>query len=233
MPVKAFNTGKFAEKVLSLSSYDNTLLTDLYLNPINKEKINRGAAFIIKNYFSEYLDARARQNPYAYHHVYEFDKTGDKDSRLFKAKVTSNANGAMVSFNFIEAKEPNREGYAFPLKAEVMEKGDPIIITAKRGKYLKYTLENGQFITTTESFVRNPGGTQAQGSFEKTFNTFMNTQGTQVLKKFGFFKMIEQGIIQKRRLVIPRINSGIVADAIRSARKDAGAIAGGVSTYYV
>jgi hypothetical protein len=233
MAVKAFNTGKFVEKVLSLSAYDNTLITDLYINPINKEKINRGAAFILKNYFSEYLDARARQNPSAYHHVYEFDQVGNKESRLFKAKVTSTPNGAIITFNFTEAKNVNRQGHPFPLKAEVMEKGDPLIIKAKRGKYLKFTLEDGTFITTTESFVRDPGGREVQGSFETTFNNFMSNQGIQTLQKFGFFKMIEQGIIQKRRLVVPRINSGIVADAIRAAKKDAGQIAGGVSSYYV
>lgn len=233
MATKVFNTGKFAEKVLAISSYDGAVITELYENPVNKEKINRGAAFLIKNYFEQYVDARARQNPSAYHHVYEFDKTGDKDSRLFKAKIVSNATSAVINFDFTTAKNPNRQGYAFPMKAKVMEKNEPLVINPKRGKYLKFQLKDGRFITTSQAFVRNPGGSEVAGSFEKTFNDFMRNQGSRTLEKFGFFKMIENSLIAKRRLIVPRINSGITADAIRTARRDAAQIAGGVNTQYV
>ena len=65
MAKKAFNTGKFSEKVMAIASYDGTIISDLYLNPTNKEKINRGSAFVIKNYFNEYMDLKARQNTQA------------------------------------------------------------------------------------------------------------------------------------------------------------------------
>lgn len=232
MAPKAFNTGKFSEKVLAIASYDGTLISDLYLNPTNKQKINRGAAFVIKNYFNEYMDLSARRNPKAYHHIYEFDRTGDRNSRLFKANVTTTIDGAVLSFNFTQAKNANKQGYDFPNKAEVMEKGETLIINPKRGKYLKYKLEDGRFVTSTQSVVNNPGGDEVQGSFESTFNNFMSIQGVQVLQRFGFFKRIERGIIEKRRLVVPRINSGIVANMISTAKKDADIIAQGVSTYY-
>lgn len=233
MAVKAFNTGKFVEKVLAISTYDGSVLTELYQNPVNKEKINRGAAFVIKNYFEQYVDSRARQNPKAFHHVYEFDRTGDKDARLFKAKITSNNQNAVINFSFTQAKEPNRQGYEFPMKAQVMEDNKPLVINPKRGKYLKYRLEDGRFVTTTQSFVRDPGGREVAGSFESTFERFMNTQGATVLQKFGFYKRIEQALLAKRRLIVPRINSGLTADAIRTARRDALQISGGISTYYV
>jgi len=232
MAVKAFNTGKFAEKVLAITSYDGTLISDLYLNPTNKQKINRGAAFIIKNYFNEYMDSNSRQNSKAYHHVYEFNKVGERNSRLFKATVTDTVDGAVLSFNFTQARNPNKQGYAFPNKAEVMENGETLIINPKRGKYLKYRLEDGRFVTSTQSVVENPGGDYVQGSFEAAFKNFTQTQGVQVLQRFGFFKRIERGIIEKRRLVVPRINSGIVTNMIATAKKDADLIAQGVSTYY-
>ena len=232
MAKKAFNTGKFSEKVMAIASYDGTIISDLYLNPTNKEKINRGSAFVIKNYFNEYMDLKARQNTQAYHHVYEFNKTGERNSRLFKATVSSTVDGAVLSFNFTQAKNPNKQGHPFPNKAEVMENGETIIITPKRGKYLKYSLEDGRFVTSTKSIVRNPGGDDVKGSFETAFRDFTKTQGLQVLQKFGFFKRIERGIIEKRRLVIPRINSGAVTNMIATAKKDADIIAQGVSTYY-
>lgn len=230
---KAFNTGKFSEKVLALTTYDGTIINSLYLSPVNKQKINRGAAFIIKNYFDQYLDMKARQTPAAYHHVYEFDRTGQKDSRLFKANISGTIDGAVLSYNFIPAKNANRQGYEFSNKAEVMEKGDPLVITPKRGKYLKYQLEDGRFVTTEKSFVESPGGTAVRNSFESTFTRFMNTQGVQVLEKFGFFRRIEKAIETKRRMIVPRINSGIVSNMMASAKRDADIIAQGVGNYYV
>lgn len=231
--LKAFNTGMFSEKVLALSNYDSTIITTLYQNPINKQKINRGAASIIKNYFDRYLDQRARQSPGSYHHVYEFNKPGDSNSRLFKGVVSNVGDTAVITYNFTAAKEPNRQGYAFPNKAEIMEEGRTITITPRRTKYLKYILEDGRFVTSEKSVVDNPGGREVAGSFESTFNNFMNTTGKTVLDKFGFFKKIERTMIEKRRIAIPRINSGMVADAITTAKRDADQIAGGVASYYV
>jgi hypothetical protein len=233
MATKAFNTDKFSEKVLAISTYDSSIITNLYQNPVNREKINRGAAFVIKNYFEGYVDSQAAQNPSAYHHVYEFDKTGDKNARLFKGTVTSDSKNSFINFKFTRAKNPNRQGYAFPNKADVMEKNDPITITPKERKYLTFRLKDGRFVSTTESFVRNPGGPEVAGSFEKTFNNFMIKQANAVLTKFGYFKRIELGILERRRLIIPRINSGVVRDSLTTARRDASQIAGGISTYYV
>lgn len=231
--MRAFNTGKFAEKVLSLATYDGTLITKLYQDPVNKRKIDRGAAFIVKNYFNEYIDNRARQSPSQFHHVYEFDKTGDSQSRLFTAIVADSAAGAVLTYTFTPAKMPNREGYPFPNKAEVMESGETIVITPKRSRYLRYRLQEGQFVTSERSVIENPGGPAVAGSFTKTFNQFIISQGPTILEKFNFFRNIERGLITKRNLMVPRINSGMVADAASKAKTDADQIANGVLSYYV
>lgn len=234
MATKVFNTGKFAEKVISLTTYDSTLLNNLYLNPVNKQKINRGAAFLIKNYFNEYMDAKARQNPIVYHHVYEFNKTGDKGARLFKTNVTSTPDGsATIIYNFTLSKEPNKEGYVFKNKAEVMENNETIVINPKTKEYLKYTLEDGRFVTSKQSIVENPGGPAVARSFETTFSKFMAIQPAIIIEKFKFFDFVERGIIQKRKSATPRLNKGIISDARTLAKIDSDQIAEGVSTYYV
>lgn len=230
---RAFDTGQFVEKVSALAIYDSNLLTMLYQNPINKQKINRGAALLIKNYFNVYLDSRARQNPSAYHHVYEFEKTGNPEARLFQAIITNAGDGAaLINYSFNQAKDPNPEGYPFPNKADVMERGETIIVTPKRGRYLKYRLEDGQFVTSEKSVIRNPGGDQVRGSFEATFRSFMTSQSSIVLSKFRFFEKIELSLINKRRLSIPRINSGMTTDAVNRAKIDAMSIADGVVSTY-
>jgi hypothetical protein len=233
MATKVFNTGKFSEKVLALSSYDSTVLTDLYLNPINAQKINRGAAILIKNYFDEYMDARAKQNHSAYHHVYEFDNVGSRSSRLFKANINSTPDGsAVITYSFTPAKMPNRDGYPFPNKAEVMEAGNPVTITPKRSEYLQFMLEDGRFVKSKQVIVNNPGGPDVAKSFETTLNRFMVSQAYAVLTKSRYFQRIESAMIGKRRLMVPRINSGLVSDAIRRAKIDADQITGGLGTFY-
>lgn len=231
--LKAFNTGKFPEKVFAMASYDGAILQQTYEDPVNKTKINRGAAFLIRNYFDVYMDAKARGAPKAYHHVYEFDKTGDKQSRLFKSTIANAGDGSVtLTYSLTMASEPNRQGYEFPSKAIVMEQGDPVTILPKRKKYLKYRLENGEFITSKQSYVPQPGGPVA-GNFQEVHNNFMRYRAHFVLKKFKFYETVERAIITKRRLVIPRINSGMVTDAVRRATIDAAQIAQGVNTSYV
>lgn len=233
MADKAFNTGKFTEKVMALSMYDSTLLQNLYINPINKQKINRGAAILIKNYFNQYLDSRARENPRAYHHVYEFDKTGQSSARLFTAFVGNSPDGsATITYTFTPAKDPNPNGYPFPNKAEVMENGETVIVTPKKSRYLKFEINDGQFVTLEKAVIRNPGGTEVRGSFQSTFQTFMATQGSTILERLGFFKRIERGMINRRALMIPRINSGATQDAIRRGKIDAMSIADGAMITY-
>lgn len=229
-----FNTGKFSEKVIALSSYDSTILNSLYLNPMNAQKINRGAAFLIKNYFDEYMDARARQNPSAYHHVYEFDSTGNRSSRLFKANVSSSPDGmATLTYSFTPAKVPNENGYAFPNKAEIMEAGNPITITAKQAEYLQFTLEDGRFVRRKQVTVINPGGPEVGKSFETTLNRFMISQAYAVLTKSRYYQRIESAVAVKRKLMVPRINAGMVSEAVRRAKMDADEIAGGMTSFYV
>lgn len=233
MATKAFNTDKFTEKVMSLSMYDSTILQSLYINPINKQKINRGAALLIKNYFDQYLDSRARQNPNAYHHVYEFEKTGNSSARLFTAVVGNTPDGsATITYSFKPAKDPNPEGYPFPNKAKVMENGETIIVTPKKSKYLKFEINDGQFVTLEKAVIRNPGGTEVKGSFQSTFQAFMMSEGSSILQRLGYFQKIEQALINKRRLMIPRINSGMTKDAIMRGRIDAMGIADGVVAIY-
>ena len=230
---RAFNTGMFPEKVLALANYDGALLQRTYNKPANKRKISRGAAFLVKNYFDTYMDSLARKAPKSFHHIYEFDRTGDKGSRLFKGMVMDVPEGAAMTYTFIPAKRPNREGYPFPNKAEVMETGEPITIRPKVKPRLTFQLRgSGEWVSAKEVYVPDPGG-QVGGNFEREVAHFMRYRATWVLKKFKFYERIEDSIKQKRGMMIPRINAGMVTDAIKRAEKDADIIAGAVSTAYV
>lgn len=219
------DTGGMPEKILAMTQYDTTLLTKLHANKENKAMIERGAANLIAEYFMRTIDARARANRTRFHHVYEWDKEGDSNSRLFKKNVTSTPAGAVIRFSFTKSKEPNRNGYVFANKAQVMESGQTVVIKPRSSKFLVYEINGNKIVTQKPSVVQNPGGPEVQGSFASEWKEFSYSQARSVLKQFRYFEMINANIKSKRRIVIPRINRGMITGMIGEASKDAELIA--------
>jgi hypothetical protein len=221
------NTGGFPEKVISIAKYDIELITSLHMKPSNKMTIERGAANVVATYFEYYLDTKARSNPEKFHHVYEFDKTGDADRRLFKKNLSSTAEGAIISFSFKPAKRPNREGYLFSNKASIMESGETVIVKPKSSKYLMYRVdETGIFVKTSKpSVIRYPGGQYVKGAFKNEFENFTSGQAKIVLKEYRYFDKIASGIKKTRSVVVSRINKGNLSSIASQAGQDASKIA--------
>lgn len=222
--LKAFNDGGFSKKIFSLTSYDSALLRDVHFGK-NKQLIEMGAAKLVVKYFEHMVDAKARSNPSSLHHVYEFDRSGDKEARLFKSKVTNSPVGAVISFSFIDAKQPNRNGYMFYKKAEIMESGTTVIIKPRKSKFLSYMLDDGRFVKTQKpSVVTNPGGPVA-GNFSSELNEFTGYQASKVLKEFRFFEKVNDNIVMKRQQIVPRINALSISNYASQAKLDATKIA--------
>lgn len=215
-----FSDGDFAQKVLALTNYDGSVLSKLYVSRANKQKIERGAAHVVTRYFDAYIDAKARENPKSLHHVYEFDMAGSIDGRLFKKQINSTPNGAVISYRFVNAKNPNRQGYPFKKKASVMESGETVVIKPKNVNYLQYVLKDGRMIRSKMSIVDRPGGDVA-GNFGKEFDQFTRTSAKRVLKEVRYFEKIRDMYKAKRKIVVPRINSSALKDASFQGSKDA------------
>lgn len=219
-----FSDGGFAEKVVALTTYDMSMLSSLHRKQANKQMIEHGAATIVSRYFEEYIDAKARVSPESLHHIYEFDMSGNKDARLFRRNITSTTSGAVISYSFIKAKRPNREGYPFENKASVMESGEPITIRPKRKAFLQYKLDNGRFIRSSVSVVQNPGGDVA-GNFNNEIKSYTSNKAKTVLREFGYFDKINKAYKSKRKVVVPRINAGTIRNARMQAEQDAAELA--------
>lgn len=223
--LKAFKDGDFTGKIFSLTTYDSTLLKSVH-SGANKALIEYGAARLVTRYFEFLVDARARANPSSLHHVYEFDKVGKESARLFSSKLTSTSKGVVISFNFKKAKKPNREGYMFYNKAQIMEDGQQVIIKPKEKIALSYRLKNGTFVVTKKpSVVSNPGGKYVKGSFESEFKNFNVHQANRVLKEFNFFQRVNLNIANKRKRVSPQINSAPLSNYAQKAIIDSAQIA--------
>jgi len=218
-----FDTGQMPEKILALTRYDATILSRVHTGE-NKMLIERGAANLVSDYFMRYIDATSRANRKSFHHVYEWDMTGDSDARLFKKKITTTAQGTLMSFSFTNSKTKNRDGYIFAKKAEVMESGQKVIITPKRKSILRFFAKSGDKVFTELSVVYNPGGDFVKNSFTDAWKKYSRYNAKATLRQFKYFESVNEAIKLKRKSIVPRISRGMISGMEQQALKDAGFI---------
>lgn len=130
--------------------------------------------------FKKFVDSNARVNPQALQHVYEWYKSGSPDARLFDLDYNVTSGGLTIHSSFRQSNSI-KDGSNVPFydKARIMEYGVPVTITPKRSEVLVFE-ENGEAVFTKNPVtVSDPGGREAQGAYEETFNIFFNQYFTQ------------------------------------------------------
>lgn len=127
----------------------------------------------------EFIDSNARVNPNALHHVYEWHQAGSPEARLFDIDYAVTGLGLSVSATFRQSTVIKSGETPFYDKARIMEQGIPVTIVPKRAKALAFEVDGEQVFTKGPVSVSNPGGAEVQGSFERTFDLFMNQYFTQ------------------------------------------------------
>ena len=148
---------------------------------------------------AQYVDAQARSNPYALHHIYEWNKTGSPNARLFDLNYTVSNLGLSVNGTFKQSKTL-KEGSTVPFynKARIMEQGIPVTIVPKK-RVLAFTIDNEEVFTSNDVTVTTPGGTEVQGSFENVIDQFMLYYFKQsLLRASGVYDYIKKPTIFKR-----------------------------------
>lgn len=156
----------------------------------------------VKKMIETFVDANARSNPQMLHHVYEWSRTGSPDARLFDINYTV-SNVGLSFYSSFRQSNSIKPGSTVPFynKAKIMEEGIPVIISPKRSNVLVFE-DNGETIFTKQPVeVLNPGGTQAQGGFEKTINMFFTRYFTQsFLRLSGVDRYLNNPEIYKKNL---------------------------------
>jgi hypothetical protein len=150
---------------------------------------------------AQYVDAVARSDENAMHHVYEWHRVGSPEARLFNITYTVNNSGLSVNSSFTQSntiqdnsKEP------FYNKARIMEYGIPVTISPRK-KVLVFE-EGGDTVFVSKPItVNNPGGNQVEGSYQTIFNVFFSNYFTQAfLKSSGLFDYISKPVIYKKNI---------------------------------
>ncbi len=134
--------------------------------------------------FGLFIDSQARIKPRSLHHVYEWNKTGQTTSRLFKLnRLESTGLSFKIDYEFNPSKtsvpSKNRKQssrYVFTNKASVMEKGIPIIIRPKSSERLVFEID-GQavFMPKGKSVtVKSPGGRASTNQFDLAYSRYFS-----------------------------------------------------------
>lgn len=183
------DTGKMPEKILDMAQYQLLTVDMIHNSPEASQKIGTAAGKTLVKYFEEYYANLTRANKYLYQHVYEFDRGGDNKYKLFKAQISSNMGNVKIKYNFMNARVPNRNGYLFKNKAEIMESGKEVTIKPKNSSVLMFNIDGQNIFSKSEIKVQNPGG-DVSGNFEEQFNKYMKSNAKQILLSSGFSKKI-------------------------------------------
>ena len=182
--------------------------------------------------FGLYVDAKARTKPKSLHHVYEWQRTGNSESRLFKLKlIDSPTLSFKLDYEFKLSKtysgnSTSKKKYKFPNKAFIMENSIPVTISPRSSKRLVFKINDlsifmpeGASVTVT-----NPGGKAATNQFTLAYSHFFSGPlAGQAIRKSGFVKLF--GSAMSKALSTPtnikKIQYSFSPNSIRSQAESA------------
>lgn len=181
-------SAKKAQKVLNnLVQYTDGFLKE---TKAQEATITSRMAKMSINGFYEYLDQLARVNPGMLHHVYEWGRVGDPNSRLFELKKSLSKNNAIITSEFLTSEVPSdSSNQPFYEKARIMEEGIPVVIQEVNAQALFFQVDGVEYFRSGPIVIENPGGEQVRGSFVEQFEEFYNTYFDDVyLKAIRFYQ---------------------------------------------
>ena len=190
------NTKSFEKQMNNIVNYSFGFLDgvqkgkSLFLN-----NLGHGVLTALYNY----IDASARSNPRAMHHIYEWMQTGSPDARLYDLNYTVSNLGLSFKSRFIQSQSSSRDSNTpFYDKARIMEQGIPVKIAPVKSDVLVFEANGETVFTKKEVTVENPGGTEVVGSFERVVDEFMLGYFKQsFIRASGLYDYISKPILYK------------------------------------
>jgi hypothetical protein len=195
----SIQTNNFEKELLNIANYSMGFLEGAQKGKkVFLDNLGRGVIYAL----GQYVDVEARANKEALHHVYEWYQTGSPQARLFDITYTVSNLGLSLNSTFRQSRTLQQDATTpFYNKAKIMEDGIPVVIRPKKNSVLRF-YEGGETIFTSKPVtVRNPGGNQVEGSFERIFDEFMRRYFTQAfLRASGISDYISNPIIYKKNI---------------------------------
>lgn len=169
------------KKLQNITKYSNG-----FVDGIDTQKIvlmNRLGEYVV-DLLNKYIDAQARGNPDALHHVYEWGAAGSSGARLFKMNAAASSNLIVITGSFLPSSSiSDTATEPFVDKARIMENGIAITVSPRDSDVLAFELDGQTVFTTNEVYIANPGGDGVAGSFGRVVENFFNNYFTRMLLK--------------------------------------------------
>lgn len=142
--------------------------------------------------FGKYMDSRARVNPQAFHHIYEWNQVGQENARLFELNVKASKRVIHFSGKFLPSVTvSNGSTEPFRDKANIMENSIAITIEPKNSEVLVFQDEGETVFSMSAIHIANPGGDAVAGSFGKATEDFFSNYFTNALLE-PFMKQLQE-----------------------------------------
>jgi len=197
--ITTFNSNQFKKDMNNIVNYSLGFI----------EGVQRGKTVFLKTLgmetvevMKEFIDSNARVNPEMLHHIYEWNLTGSPEARLYDISYTVSNLGLSFKSSFSQSRSI-KDGSRTPFydKARIMENGIPVTIRPKSAQVLAFD-DNGETVFTRGPVeVLNPGGTEVEGGFEKTFDMFFNRYFSQAfLRTSGIARYLENPQVYKKNM---------------------------------
>lgn len=174
-----FDSRDLIKKIKNSVSYSEGFLDGIKMQTIN---FNQQLGEFTVDILNKYIDARARSNPAALHHVYEWDRVGNEGARLFE--ITSSASKNIIRFtgSFLPSKSISQNSSEpFTDKANIMENAIEVVIEPRNSDVLAFESDGEMVFTRNSIYIDHPGGDEVAGSFGKVIDDFFTTYFTNAM----------------------------------------------------
>jgi len=167
------DNAELAKILKNTVSYSNGFLQGIDLNRTEFNKVLGGYT---AEALGGYIDSKARMNPSAFHHIYEWNETGNKNSRLFNINVNATKYSITFSGMFLSSKKPASEsGQVFVDKANIMENAISVTVSPKNSSVLVFEDDGETVFTSSSVYIAHPGGDKVAGSFGRVVEEFFDS----------------------------------------------------------
>lgn len=166
-----------------------------------KMEMYASLAPMISELAAQFIDVNAKMSPELLHHIYEWEKVGSPEARLFDLDYKISNIGITFTSSLKQSTSIKRgSNVPFYNKAEIMEKGVAVTIRPKRANALRFEIDGTEIYTSREVTVDNPGG-QTKGQFENIVDKFFGVYFRQsFLNSSGLLQYFKSPQIYKKNL---------------------------------
>jgi hypothetical protein len=189
---------QFQKEINNIMSYSAG-----FLEGIQRGKIELYASLApkISELAAQFIDVNARMSPELLHHVYEWEKVGSPEARLFDLDYKISNLGITFTSSLKQSTSiKNGSNVPFYNKAKIMEEGVSVTIIPKRATALRFEIDGADVYTSSSVTVDNPGG-QTKGQFENIVDKFFGVYFRQsFLNSSGLLQYFKSPQIYKKNL---------------------------------